>query len=175
MLLICANAVTPQNGGFHMRHLVLAALLATAPAHAEWRAADASVEAAAREPDIAAVLAQTVRIDAALMAQDRALFVAMFSPDAMVNGPANRVNDAGGAVQNYDRGFINYSYYRRTIEYAGKRPGGEVVLMGEEAVSPRAPNPLAGKALRRRFTDVWRKDGGAWKLALRQATIFEVK
>ena len=50
--------------------------------------------------------------------------------------------------------------------------------MGEEVVKPRATsaNANAGKTVRRRFTDVWRKDAdGRWRLSVRQATITSVE
>ena len=160
-----------------MRVSILTGLLTcvSVPAQAEWRAANADVEAAAKTPVIAEVLAEAARVDAAIVAKDRAGFLSIFTDQTMVNSPANTVNGKAAAAAMFDRGFISYEYLRRSIEYAGMRANGEVVLMGEEAVQPRAPHPLAGKAVRRRFTDVWQKQGDAWVLSLRQATIFEVK
>jgi hypothetical protein len=155
--------------------LTVAVLAAAVPALAEWKAANPDVTAAAQNPDVAAVLAQAARVDAAIVAGDRAGFLAVFAPDARVNSPNNRVHTAVDAAEQFDKGFIRYAYLRRSIEHAGQRGNGEVVLMGEEALEPRLPHPLAGKAVRRRFTDIWQKQDGGWKLALRQATIFDVK
>lgn len=160
-----------------MRTAILSLMLAciAAPVQAEWRAANTDVEAAAKNPVIAAVLAEATRVDAAIIAKDRAGFLSIFTDQTLVNSPANTVNGKAAAAAMFDKGFISYEYLRRSIEYAGVRPNGEVVLMGEESVQPRPPHPLAGKAIRRRFTDVWQKQGDQWVLSLRQATIFEVK
>jgi ketosteroid isomerase-like protein len=47
--------------------------------------------------------------------------------------------------------------------------------MGEEVVEPRDTAANAGKTVRRRFTDVWRKEpDGRWRLTVRQATVTSV-
>jgi hypothetical protein len=66
--------------------------------------------------------------------------------------------------------LISYSRYVRSIEYAGKL-GNIVLLMGDERVVPKGSTPLAGKEVRRRFTDIWKMASGRWVLAARQATI----
>jgi hypothetical protein len=49
---------------------------------------------------------------------------------------------------------------------------GNVVIMGQEIVKPRDTAANAGKTIRRRFTDVWRRDSdGTRRLTVRQATI----
>jgi hypothetical protein len=58
----------------------------------------------------------------------------------------------------------------RSIEYAGML-GEMVLLMGDERVVPKGDSPMAGKEVRRRFTDVWKMEGGHWVLTARQATI----
>jgi hypothetical protein len=53
--------------------------------------------------------------------------------------------------------------------------GDQVVIMGEEVVKPRNTAPHAGRTVRRRFTDVWRREpDGAWLLTIRQATITSI-
>ena len=47
--------------------------------------------------------------------------------------------------------------------------------MHEEAMVPKGKAAHAGQTVRRRFTDVWGRENGAWKLKLRQATIISVK
>jgi ketosteroid isomerase-like protein len=49
-------------------------------------------------------------------------------------------------------------------------------MMGEEVVKPKETAPHAGKTVRRRSTDVWRKESdGQWRLTIRQATITSVE
>lgn len=157
-------------------HRIVAAIAAipvvSMPAAAEWEAADQTVAATAKQPSIAAVLASVDRMDQSLIDGDHAAFAALLASDLVVNNPQNGISEPGKTAQLNASGRISYASYRRTIEYAGMR-NGMVVLMGEESVVPRPPNPFAGQTVRRRFTDLWRQDGGQWRLAVRQATIIQ--
>jgi ketosteroid isomerase-like protein len=69
---------------------------------------------------------------------------------------------------------MTYESVETTIEALEAR-GDHVVLMGEEVVRPRDAAANAGKTVRRRFTDVWRREpDGTWLLTIRQATITSV-
>ena len=46
-----------------------------------------------------------------------------------------------------------------------------VVIMGEEIVVPAAGADNAGKRIRRRFTDVFRRENGEWRHDLRHANV----
>jgi len=143
------------------------ALLATANAHAEWRAANEAVAEAARDPSIAGALAQAARLDEALIRDDQAAFRDGLSADLVVNNPQNAISMPGDTARLQAEGRIRYDSYLRSIEYAG-RLGDLVLLMGEERVVRRgAP---AQEIEVRRFTDVWRLEDGKWRLAARQAT-----
>ena len=156
--------------------LLLAAALTMAATHvaAAWTTTSDAVRAAAAEPRVAAVLAATTRLDAALVAGDMATFAAVFTDDAAINSPQNNVNRPAQAKGRFAAGLIAYSAYDRVIDHAAVRPGGEVVVMGEERLTPRDGAPNAGHTVRRRFTDVWRDEGGTWKIAIRHATIVAV-
>ena len=159
-----------------MRTLLAAVLMTAAvPAAAAWTTTSPDVRAAAAEPRVAAVLATMTHLDAALVAGDMATFAAVFTDDAAINSPQNTVNRPAQAKGRFAAGLIAYSRYDRVIDYAAVRPGGEVVVMGEERLVPRDGAPNAGRTVRRRFTDVWRDESGTWKLALRQATIVAVE
>lgn len=153
-----------------LRALAIAGLtLTSAPVAAGWKAASPEVEAAARDPRIAEVLAMVDRLDAAAMADDHAAFAAAMADDLAVNNPQNRMSVRGATQGRNAAGQISYSRYDRTIEYAAMR-GDMVLLMGDERVVPKA-GPEAGKQVRRRFTDLWRKDESGWRLTARQATV----
>jgi hypothetical protein len=47
--------------------------------------------------------------------------------------------------------------------------------MGEEVHTPGKNAPNAGTLVHRRFTDIWKKYGGRWKLAIRQATVISIQ
>ena len=149
-------------------------LLGIPSSHADWRAASADVETAAHDRRIAQVLDEVNKMDAALVADDHATFTAALADDLAVNNPQNSVSVRGATNNRNKAGLISYSRYTRTIEYAGMR-GDMVVLMGLEVVVPKGDNPQAGKEVKRRFTDLWRQDGGRWRLTIRQATVIEVK
>ena len=158
-----------------MRKLVVLVLALSAPAQAEWKAANPAVAEAAKNARVAAVLAEVTRIDEAIVAGNRDGFVSRFGKDAVVNNPFNAISDAAEAGARFQSGAISYEYLRRSIEYAAPRREDEVVLMGEESYKPRAGAPHAGKVVRRRFTDLWRRESGGWKLSLRQATIISAE
>lgn len=148
--------------------VVMAAL--TTPAVADWKPAGPAVAAAAAQPDVAAVLTAVNRMDQSLIDDDHAVFAGLLASDLVVNNPQNSVSEPGATAKLNAGGRISYVGYHRVIDYAGVR-NGMVVLMGEEIVVPKPPNPLAGQTVRRRFTDLWRRDQGRWVLAVRQATI----
>lgn len=149
--------------------------MATTPASAAWKAANADVEAAARTPRIAAVLAAADRMDKAILARDVKGFADGFASDAVINNPFNKVARVEDAVRNMETGLINYSSLERSIEYAAVRGEHDVVLMGEEVLTPVGKARFAGETIRRRTTEVWTDVSGEWKLAIRQATIYRTK
>lgn len=149
-----------------------ALLVLRAGASAEWKAANADMAAAAKDAEIAAVLEAVNGIDDALIQDDHAAFAAFLAKDLVVNNPQNGISRSGATGTRNASGLIRYSRYLRSVEYAGKL-GDLVVLMGEERVVPKGDAAGNGKEVRRRFTDVWRREGGRWLLALRQATVVE--
>lgn len=150
-------------------------LLATSPASASWRAANAEVAAAARTPRIAAALAAADRMDRAILERDAKAFSAVFADDAVVNNPFNRIARKVDAERNLASGLIDYTSLERVIEYAVVRGKHDVVLMGEEVLTPVRKAKFAGERIRRRTTEVWSDESGQWKLAIRQATIYRTK
>jgi hypothetical protein len=145
-------------------------LMFTASAMAEWKAANLDVTAAAKEPKIASVLEAVNVIDAALIKDDHAAFAALLAKDLVVNNPQNSVSIRGATGRRNISGQISYVSYVRSVEYAGML-GEMVLLMGDERVVPKGDSPMAGKEVRRRFTDVWKVEDGHWVLTARQATI----
>lgn len=152
-----------------------ALMLPVPPALASWRAANAEVAAAARAPRIAAALAAAERMDQAILARDAKAFSAVFADDAVVNNPYNRIARKADAERNLATGLIDYTSLERTIEYAAERGGRDVVLMGEEVLTPVRKAKFAGEKIRRRTTEIWTDASGEWKLVIRQATIYRTK
>lgn len=148
--------------------LILFALLAAGSVHAK------DDQPWAKDPVVAEALKAIDQIDAAVLVQDAEGFAALLASDLVVNSPRNIVNFREQTLGTFRAGAIDYSAYERKIEFAGVRGDG-VVVMGKEIVKPIGQAPDAGKTVHRRFTDVWRKEDGAWKLSLRQATILSVE
>lgn len=133
------------------------------------------VAAAAREPVIAAALAARARLDAAFATQDAEGVAAVSAKDLVVNTPANRVARLETVIGFFKAGRMNYESVDVSIEALDAR-GDHVVIMGEEVVAPKESAPNAGKIVRRRFTDVWRKEPDSqWRLTIRHATIISVE
>lgn len=150
-------------------------LLTSGPAAAKWHPANGQVEAAAREPRIAAALAAADRMDQAILTRNAKEFSDMFAEDAVVNSPFNRISRKKEAERSLAAGLIDYTTLERSIEYAAARGDHDVVLMGEEVLTPVGKAKFAGEKIRRRTTEVWSDITGQWKLAIRQATIYRTK
>ena len=123
----------------------------------------------ASDPRIVAVLEARSRLIAAGEKHDADAFEALIANDLIVNSPINAVVHRDNIMARFRNSQISYSSADEKIEFMGVR-GDLVVVMGEEIVTPIADTPNAGKIVRRRFTDIWKKIDGAWKLAIRQAT-----
>lgn len=145
-------------------------LLLSTPATAAWKAGNPDVARAVEDDRIAGALAAVDEIDRAAVSDDHAAFSALLADDLAVNNPQNSVSLRGTTKQRSAAGQISYSRYDRVIEYAGMR-GEFVLLMGEEIVVPRTSDAASAREMRRRFTDLWKRINGGWKLTARQATI----
>jgi ketosteroid isomerase-like protein len=152
--------------------LILMPMLAATPVHAAWHAANPQVTEAVKNPRIAAVLAATTRMDKAILGHDLKGFADAFSEDAVVNNPFNRIARKSDAEHNLTTRLIDYTSLERSIEYAAVRGPHDVVLMGEEKLTPVGKARFPGKTVHRRTTEVWTDESGEWKLAIRQATIY---
>ena len=97
-------------------------------------------------------------------------------PNYMVNGPSNRVLRKPVLVAMLARGEMASDRFERTIE--GTAITGNVgIVMGSEVVRPGMGSELAqrfgNRDLKRRFTNVFVFDGGAWRFLARQASVVE--
>lgn len=142
------------------------------PASAGWRAANSQVTEAAKNPRIAAALAATERMDKAILSHDVSTFGSIFTDDAVINNPFNKIARKADAETNLRTGLIDYQTLDRSIEYAATRGDHDVVLMGVETLKPVGKARFAGKLVHRRTTEIWTDQNGVWKLAIRQATIY---
>src|SRR5215510_11732855 len=94
----------------------------------------------------------------------------------IINGPSNRVLRKPVLLDMLAHGKMASDRFERTIE--GTAITGNIgIVMGSEVVRPGAGSELAEKFgsqdLKRRFTNVFMFEGGAWRFLARQATIIE--
>jgi ketosteroid isomerase-like protein len=172
-----ARHTSRRNTG--MRLLIVSSILSTAllvsPVHAAWHAANPATAEAVKNPRIAAVLETAMRFDKAILAHDATVFGDTFTEDAVINNPFNKIARKSDALNNLSTKMIDYTTLDRSIEYAATRGAHDVVLMGEETLTPVGKARFAGKHVRRRTTEIWTDESGEWKLAIRQATIYSAE
>jgi ketosteroid isomerase-like protein len=90
----------------------------------------------------------------------------LFSDELLVNSPINRVNDKKTILDLLGKGIIGH--VSTTLHPETMRCDGDVaIVMGSDVVQNKPGEP----PLRRRFTNVWRKEKGRWRLYVRHATI----
>ncbi len=119
-------------------------------------------EQAVRAADTAAVTA--------VLKRDIPAMEKLWAEQFMVNSPNNAVTPNRAAVIEFvKRGMINYSSYEQQIESI-RIYGDTAVVMGSETVRPIS-GPAAGQTVQRRFTNVWRKEGGTWRGIARHASV----
>ena len=110
----------------------------------------------------------------AALNQDLPALERLWSEHFIVNAPSNQIMPNRAAVLDWFRkGMTTRSSYERIIEQI--RVDGDIaIVMGEEIVTPTANAPHAGQTMRRRFTNIWRKEGDTWRLWVRHANWIQV-
>ena len=100
----------------------------------------------------------------------------LWSEEFVVNAPNNQVVVGRRAVLEtfVGAGVINFSKFERQIEFI-RADGPYVIIMGLETVTAvsDAPNAglTAGHTITRRFTNIWKDEGGTWRLFVRHANV----
>lgn len=106
----------------------------------------------------------------AFLAADVPAMEKMLSDQFVVNSPRNTVIGKDELLGMVRKGVLTISEFTQDIDRI-QRIGDDVFVMGADRVVYVAPSPNAGKTDRRRFTDVWRLEGGRWVFIARQATL----
>jgi hypothetical protein len=102
------------------------------------------------------------------------LFDNIWSPQMVVNTPANVVGTVEGTKAIFRAGGLKYLSFERTIEKITFNKD-IAIVMGGEVIKPQGKQPNAGKTVSRRFTHVWAYTNNRWSIIARQATIFKVE
>lgn len=93
----------------------------------------------------------------------------LMDDDVTVNHPTNRiVKEKQQLLALIRQGVIRYTAFDRHPE-AFLFFKDMVVVMGRETVVPAPGAPNAGKTLQRRYTNVWMRRDGQWRLTVRHA------
>ena len=103
----------------------------------------------------------------------------LWSDQFLLNAPNNKVVVGKRAVMDafVHSGVINFSRFDRQIESI-RADGPFVIIMGLETVQPISDAPsaglVAGQVVNRRFTNIWKNEGGTWRLYVRHANVIPV-
>ena len=121
--------------------------------------------------DEAAIRALEEQERLAVLNQNFTALEGIWSERFMVNAPNNMVAPERSAVLGmFRQGLAHYSSFERTIERI-LMDRDLAIVMGAEVVKPIGNAPMAGQTVNRRFTSIWKKEGGAWRLLARHANV----
>jgi ketosteroid isomerase-like protein len=102
----------------------------------------------------------------AVLSGDLAALDKMWTEDFRVNNPFNEVDKA----DRIRTGAVTYSSFVREIEVVLIHKN-TIIVMGREIVVPKGNSPDAGKTINRRYTNIWMKRKGKWRLVARQSSV----
>ena len=118
----------------------------------------------------AAIEQEIRRLDAAhadaVLRGDLAAMDKIWTKDFKVNNPFNEVDKA----MRIRTGAVTYSSFVREPESIQIFKD-TVIVMGRETVVPKGNSPEAGKTINRRYTNIWMKREGKWRLVARHASV----
>lgn len=105
----------------------------------------------------------------AMLARDTGTLLKIWASDFIVNTPANRITLSRQELFDLvTTGIFNYTSFTREIEQVFIK-GDMAITMGSEAVVPVGDNSKAGPTIKRRYTNIWMKQNGVWRLTARHA------
>jgi ketosteroid isomerase-like protein len=102
----------------------------------------------------------------AILRGDLAALDKLWTTDFRVNNPFNQVDRA----DRIRTGAVTYSSFVREPETVLVH-GDTVIVMGREIVVPKGNSPDSGKTINRRYTNIWMKRSGNWRLIARHASV----
>jgi ketosteroid isomerase-like protein len=102
----------------------------------------------------------------AILRGDLAALDKIWTKDFKVNNPFNEIDKA----DRIRTGAVTYSSFVREVESVQVH-GNTVIVMGRETVVPKGNSPDAGNTINRRYTNIWMKRSGKWRLIARHASV----
>ncbi|MDR6565632.1 nuclear transport factor 2 family protein [Chitinophaga ginsengisegetis] len=131
--------------------------------------------ALARQTDEAVIKSlDNLEREAVLKGDTAALFNKFWSPNIVINTPANRVGTVETAKASLRAGKLNYASFERVIEKITFTEN-IAIVMGYEVIKPQGASDHAGKTVTRRYTNIWMTGKDGWQMVARQATIIKVE
>ena len=102
----------------------------------------------------------------AILRGDLAALDKLWTTDFKVNNPFNEIDKA----DRIRTGTVTYSSFVREPESILIH-GNTIIVMGRETAVPKGSSPDAGKTIKRRYTNIWMKREGTWRLVARHASV----
>lgn len=112
--------------------------------------------------------------EAVLKGDTATLFNRLWSPNMVVNTPANRVGTVEGTKASLKAGKLDYTSFERVVEKITFTEN-IAIVMGYEVIKPQGVSDHAGKTVTRRYTNIWMTGKDGWHMVARQATIIKVE
>lgn len=107
----------------------------------------------------------------AILERDEAAVDLYFAPNAVTNNPRSGLTYGNEGVKTLMRsGVINYASFERAIEHV-EIHGNTAVVMGNESLQMAATDGKPGQTIKRRYTNIWMKTGGKWRIIARHANV----
>ncbi len=104
----------------------------------------------------------------------------LWSDECAVNAPNSKVAIGKRAVRDafVRSGIINFSSFERQSEFV-RVDGDFAIIMGLETLVPLSDAPSAGlragQPTQRRFTNMWKRETGTWRLYARHANVIPAR
>jgi ketosteroid isomerase-like protein len=106
----------------------------------------------------------------AVLEKDTVMLLKLWDKDYVVNSPNNTIVFAGKTATDRPVLKMPRSSFTRVVEQIIIR-GDIVFSMGSETVVPAGDLPNSGQTVKRRYTNIWMKQEGKWKLVARHANV----
>ena len=125
-----------------------------------------------READIRRL--ENLEKESVLKGDTATLYDKIWSPNMVVNTPANVVGTIEGTKTQLRAGNLSYLSFERNIEKITFTDN-VAIVMGGEIIKPQGHQLNAGKTVSRRFTHVLLYRNNSWSIIARHATIIKVE
>jgi hypothetical protein len=116
------------------------------------------------------LFAQHKNIEAEIRSLEQTLVQAIINKDYIVNNPDNKIVLTQDNVMERPAMQKSKAVFTWNVEQILINDN-VVISMGSETVVPAGDDPKAGQTIRRRYTNIWIKKDGAWKVIARHANV----